>query len=116
MEAVSIMSARNTPGPWTVEPPSMGFTQITGPNGELIFGLASGLPEEKQHDDICESNAKLIEAAPDLLAALQLMALRCHPCRGSGRLKLMSTIYEPAKPQPCANCIEARVAIAKATK
>ena len=55
-----------TPGPWTIPRPSMGFSQITGPNGELIFGLAAGSIDEKQPDDICKANANLIAAAPTM--------------------------------------------------
>lgn len=66
-----VVKAGFTKGPWSVEPPTMGFSQITGPNGELIFGLAAGLPEEKQHDAICEANARLIAAAPEMYGSLQ---------------------------------------------
>ncbi len=48
----------------------MGFSAIHGPNGELIFGLAAGSADEKQPDDVCAANARLIKAAPDLYSAL----------------------------------------------
>ncbi len=65
-----------TPGPWTIPTPSMGFSAIHGPNGELIFGLAAGSADEKRPDDVCEANARLIAASPDLYAALE-EALEC---------------------------------------
>ncbi len=60
---------KRTPGPWTIPTPSMGFSAIHGPNGELIFGLAAGSAEEKRPDDVCDANARLIAAAPELYEA-----------------------------------------------
>ena len=60
-----------TPGKWTVAPPWSGFSEIRGPNGELIFGLAAGGEKERQPDEVCEANAALIGAAPDLYEALE---------------------------------------------
>lgn len=60
-----------TKGPWTFEPPWSGFSTIRGQNGELVFGIAAGGAEEKQPDNVCEANASLIAAAPDLLEALE---------------------------------------------
>lgn len=62
---------KHTPGPWLVEAPWSGCSAIRGPNNKLVFGLASGLPHEKQHDEICVANARLIAATPDLLDALE---------------------------------------------
>lgn len=64
-----------TPAPWRIPTPSMGFSSIIGPNDELIFGLAAGGAEEKQPDEVCEANAALIQAAPELLEAVRLLLL-----------------------------------------
>ena len=59
-----------TPGPWTFHEPFAGFSKISGPDCQLIFGIAAGGPDEKQDDETCEANAHLIAAAPDLYEAL----------------------------------------------
>lgn len=64
------MSA-HTPGPWFIKPPWSGFSKISGPNGELIFGLAAGSIDEKRPDEECKANARLIAASPDMLATLK---------------------------------------------
>jgi hypothetical protein len=64
-----------TPGPWSVAQPWNGFSEIRGGNGELVFGLAAGVPGEKQPDEICEANARLIAAAPEMFEALQNILL-----------------------------------------
>lgn len=54
------MSTKHTPGPWTVT-----VNGIKSPDGHIVFFDKSGGPHE--------SDAKLIAAAPDLLAALDEM-------------------------------------------
>lgn len=49
--------AKHTHGPWSVARPRMGFSEIVG------------AADEKQPDDVCDANARLIAVAPDLLAA-----------------------------------------------
>ncbi len=61
----------HTPAPWHIPAPWGGFTHIEGPQGELLFGLAAGSADEKQSDETCEANARLIAAAPELYAALR---------------------------------------------
>lgn len=63
--------SKHTPGPWYIPMPSMGFSEIRSANGDLVFGIAAGDTHEKQPDDICDANARLIAAAPDMLEALQ---------------------------------------------
>jgi hypothetical protein len=64
--------AKPTPGPWTITAPQFGFSVIYGPKGEVVFGLASGGPDEKRPDDVCDANAHLIAAAPELLKYLSI--------------------------------------------
>jgi hypothetical protein len=68
------MTDTHTRGPWTVATPSAGFSAIYGPDGQLVFGLAAGGPEERQSDDVCTANAALIAAAPAMLEALRPLA------------------------------------------
>lgn len=63
-------TTKHSPGPWSIPIPSMGFSEINDADGNLVFGLAAGSGKEKQHDDVCEANARLIAAAPELLKAL----------------------------------------------
>ncbi len=65
------MTQQHTPGPWRWEQPHNGFSAIRGPNYELVFGLAAGASSEKQSDDICGANARLIAAAPKLLELVE---------------------------------------------
>lgn len=59
----------STPGPWRFHQPWAGFSKITDQHGALIFGIAAGSDEERQPPEVCEANARLIAAAPDLLSA-----------------------------------------------
>lgn len=52
-----------TPRPWTFARPHMGFSEIRGPHGELVFGIAAGSENEKQPDHVCDDNAGIIIAA-----------------------------------------------------
>jgi hypothetical protein len=77
------MSARHTPGPWrlTLEP-----TELPGVNvrfcidTDYAINIAGGQSQEHLGDasgaifeEECRANARLIAAAPDLLAALRAM-------------------------------------------
>lgn len=63
------MSAKHTPGPWWVdEPLEDGGTEPIVANAQwVICEVADGIDE----DGAMEANARLIAAAPDLLAALE---------------------------------------------
>lgn len=61
----------HTPGPWFIPAPSMGFSEIRAAGGELVFGLAAGSEAECQDVPTIEANARLIAAAPDLLASMK---------------------------------------------
>jgi hypothetical protein len=62
-----------TPGPWTFNDPWAGFSSITDADGKLIFGIARGDPDETQPVPVCEANARLIAAAPELYEALNAL-------------------------------------------
>lgn len=55
----------HTPGPWRVAPPSIGRFKVVSVDGLKVVGEASNYNEQ------AEANARLIVAAPDLLAACE---------------------------------------------
>jgi hypothetical protein len=61
------MSAKHTPGPWSIYSITFkGYHQIAGAQGGRLCQV---LPFEDEY----KANARLIAAAPDLLAALQVL-------------------------------------------
>lgn len=72
-----------TPGPWYVCEPFAGFSSIKQAETDaLIFGIAAGDPDEKQSDDVCEANANLIAAAPDLYSDAEFLCARIRELEG----------------------------------
>ena len=57
-------NTQHTPGPWAIEPDALGESSIVTDNGGTIADVYGRNP----------ANARLIAAAPDLLAALQAVA------------------------------------------
>ena len=57
---------QHTPGPWTVND-----GEIVG--GGFVLGMVYGAISDVGSDHECHANARLIAAAPDLLAALKAM-------------------------------------------
>ena len=64
------MNTKHTPGPWTV-----GANGINSPDGHIVYFDVSGGPHE--------TDARLIAAAPDLLAALQAWHYAYSECAGT---------------------------------
>ena len=62
---------QHTAGPWRVAPQSVGRYKVVATNGGKVVGEASGYNEQ------ADSNARLIAAAPELLAALEKFCLIC---------------------------------------
>jgi hypothetical protein len=91
------MTTKHTPGPWTVtRHDDLPIGNIHhGPHkpGEVSVGAVS-----MRGNGTDEANARLIAAAPDLLAALSLMV----------------DAYDAEWPPPCRTARMARAAIAKA--
>lgn len=64
--------AKHTPGPWRVED---GELLAGGDSGAVVLGSIHGADDypccEEDIDAECKANARLIAAAPDLLALLE---------------------------------------------
>jgi len=65
------VSAQHTPGPWTYKHAENGELEIKGPNDECVVD-GCGCCNSPFGDNL-EYDARLIAAAPDLLAALHNM-------------------------------------------
>jgi hypothetical protein len=101
--------SKHTPGPWHYAECQMGTPFVdTESVGDL---LAAALPLDEE-----KANARLIAAAPDLLAALEDMIGHCQGCNGKGRCygPVPGSPGSYASNQPCQDCSDARAAIAKA--
>jgi len=59
---------QHTPGPWAIEPDALGEYSIVTDNGGTIADIYGRNP----------ANARLIAAAPDLLAALERLVTLMH--------------------------------------
>jgi hypothetical protein len=69
--ADAVAGGAHTPGPWSIPTPRMGFSAIHGPDGQLVFGIAAGSADERRPEAVCEANANLIAAAPEMYEALK---------------------------------------------
>ena len=102
----------HTPGPWTLDTAGWPLI-INGPGDEpeqpsivaLIHGNTEGPKDYYSYpDDVAEANARLMTAAPELLAALQ------------NTLELLSDRHDICTPDCTPDCVVAlaRAAIKKA--
>ena len=89
----------HTPGPWLVDEDCAWWIGAAGHRVAEAFGGAE-----------CNANAKLIAAAPDLLAALQHFAAQSV----SDDAQCHVGICTPAECGRCGAILQARAAIAKA--
>lgn len=94
---------KHTPGPWEYGEERGLCREIHADNGPELFAIA-----QTRHGDpeICEANARLIAAAPELLEAL--IAFRDGGPQGGQNFAEWHESYRPA-------IDKARAAIAKAT-
>ena len=65
--------SKHTPGPWTVIDQDESTINVRGPDEEFVADVADGFYNESGYvrGYEVEANARLIAAAPDLLACLQ---------------------------------------------
>lgn len=105
----------HTPGPWSVEEPmdfELSIVEESKPVHEWQFIACIPHGGKKEGDFpkvIAEANARLIAAAPDLLALARRYAGECAECGGSGE-----EIVDDDKAVPCDACEDIRAVIDKA--
>jgi len=97
-------STRYTPGPWTVEPRKCGFGFWVMTQDKAVC--------EIMHDDKSEADARLISAAPDLLAALQ--GLNYYGEIGNGFCCCPRQNWQDPDDLHSTACLDARKALRKA--
>jgi hypothetical protein len=95
------MTLKHTPGPWFV-------SRYRDPQGRQWIASNAAHDDTGQAEDValavCDSDARLISAAPDLLTALQYVT------------DILSSSVAPDDYEPFRACIsQARAAITKAT-
>ncbi|HGP0655564.1 TPA: hypothetical protein ACKP0Q_000751 [Stenotrophomonas maltophilia] len=92
------MGSKHTPGPWSHSKGERhNFFYIDSPSGDVVYVTGSLQP------DHVEANARLIAAAPELLAELEMLSNIVEGCG-------MATM-----PEVECRLVSARAAIAKAT-
>lgn len=105
------MNTKHTPGPWKLDPSfdpiTNIFQQIAG-GGFFVATVTHGNAKGREER---EANARLIAAAPDLLAALEL----CITSEGAACFSDMNSHPEYMQRRLYAISDLARAAIAKAT-
>ena len=100
---MSAEKVAHTPGPWRV-----GGNYVFAQDGFVaLVGCVHRTPAEG------DANARLIAAAPDLLALAKRYASECRECDGEGRI-LVTFNDREAEYDSCDACADIRAAIAKA--
>lgn len=96
--------SKHTPGPWyQLHRQPLCIESPTGNVALCNLARAS------------DADAKLIAAAPDLLALVRQYASECASCEGLGRVVQFNADGYPAGEVPCPDCDEIRAVITKAT-
>jgi hypothetical protein len=125
----------HTPGPWSIEtvPTSCGICHKIGPfparlssperpNYACVYSdnVRLGRIEGDKIGEELLANARLIAAAPDLLARVQKEATECEHCGGLGKIEHHRCDghcrSDDEHFDPCEWCAEVRALIAKATQ
>lgn len=108
------MTEQHTPGPWSTDLTDKEYFNeqqplITAANGRCV---AEVLDLGMRHDEESVANGRLIAAAPELLAALQMITPLTHYPTCSG-LNFLTNSSECEEHCTCGSAL-ARAAIAKA--
>lgn len=99
------MSA-HTPGPWWHSGLEVGTEPVMAVKVARVSGAT--------HDE-ARANARLIAAAPALLAKLEQLAGECAECRGTGFAVLPFSGGQSSRAR-CPDCADIRAVIARATQ
>ena len=109
---MSAEKVAHTPGPWRATRHSSIVGTAVMANRGIVVASVLGSPE------VCQANARLIAAAPDLLALAKRYASECSECEGTG-VKLVwaeNADHNDAwdHSEPCEACADIRAVIEKA--
>jgi hypothetical protein len=114
----------HTPGPWNQRQQNSALRDEIGVRGKAVALVwVRRMPHEKttgpmvEPDAEGEANARLIAAAPDLLAKVQQYASECGECEGEGSVLVEWEDDSDRDPEwvPCAACQDIRDVIALAS-
>jgi hypothetical protein len=108
----------HTPGPWTASSggKSNYVASVTALSTKAkVFNVA--MLARPMRGDV-HANARLIAAAPDLLALAHRYANECGECGGRGRVNApgQTPVSAECRTKPCHACAETRAVIAKAVQ
>ena len=105
----------HTPGPWALIDHGGGWFDIESENERYFFVCAAGSRDSQSDQQQSSANARLIAAAPDLLACLQ-EAIEDSDEVLAARISNLGERYRPERLKTMrAQITKARDAIAKAT-
>lgn len=106
--------ASHTPGPWKADEGHTNDPSICGAwgciRGSKDYILADVYADTEELGREALSNARLMSAAPDLLALAKQYASECSQCNGKGKVALWLSLSEV----DCEECSDIRAVIAKA--
>lgn len=105
------MTTKHTPGPWTASNHGVTWRILAGEAGGFSRPIIARTCEA-QTDAEAEANARLIAAAPELLAACETALTALDAAHA--KLKGMGLIPNP-KPDPVRDCLRLAIAIATGT-
>lgn len=102
---MSNQRAQHTPGPWRVDASCGGLAIESVSHGSIgIVNLARA----------SKADARLIAAAPDLLALAIQYADECSECHGKGYLETRTHDPQDSTEYPCPACEDIRAVIDRA--
>ena len=110
--------SKHTPGPWMYAREPSGIATVAWCEDYAIGpDTGRGNPSQANYDDHgdAESDARLIAAAPELLALAKQYAGECGMCGGTGRETVFAPDGYPSHSVDCEDCAGIRAVIAKAT-
>jgi hypothetical protein len=84
------MTTKHTPGPWILAGESGTYAPVAAPHGTLAAVRYLGSSPERVREE--QANARLIAAAPDMLAALQEVRDAILDILNGGDLRSLSVV------------------------
>ena len=108
----AVTAAKHAPGPWSIDLrwSKPHYASINAPTHSALASVVWCMDGDQQTPQ-CEANARLIAAAPDLLALAHKYASECAECGGTGVIRATTS---GCSDYPCYDCADIRAVIAKA--